>query len=195
MSGRIAAIVLAAGSSSRMGDHNKLLLKFHDQTMVSHVVDQLVASNASDIVVVTGNDYEDVTKSIIQKVEFTHNPDYNQGLSSSLKAGIAALPSSADGVMICLGDMPYITSNHYDRLIAAFAPGKIVVPTSNGKIGNPLIFSREYFKGFKDLSGDKGARKLLKEYPKQVVQVDLGTDAIFNDIDTPDAYQDIMDKF
>lgn len=195
MSGRIAAIVLAAGTSSRMGDQNKLLLKFNDQTMVSHVIDQLVSSNASDIIVVTGNDFEDVTKSIMQKVEFTHNPDYNQGLSSSLKAGISALPSAADGVMVCLGDMPYITSIHYNHLIAAFALGKIIVPTSNGKIGNPLIFSKEYFKDFEGLSGDKGARKLLKTYPEQVVQVDLGTDAIFNDIDTPDAYQDIMDKF
>ena len=143
MSGGIAAMVLAAGRSSRMGDQNKLLLKFNDQSMVSHVIDQLVASNASDIIVVTGNDFEDVIKSITQKVEFTHNPDYNQGLSSSLKAGISALPTTADGVMVCLGDMPYITAAHYNRLIEAFAPGKIIVPTSNGKIGNPLIFSKE----------------------------------------------------
>lgn len=178
-----------------MGEHNKLLLKFNDQTMVSHVIDQLVESNVSDIIVVTGNDFEEVTKSIKQQVKFTHNPDYNLGLSASLKAGISALPNGADGVMICLGDMPYISASHYNDLITAFVPGKIIVPTSNGKIGNPLIFSKEYFIEFKGLSGDKGARKLIKEYQNDVVRVDLGTDAIFNDIDTPDAYQDIMDQF
>ncbi len=194
MSNCISAIVLAAGCSSRMGDQNKLLLKFHNKTMVSHVIDQLVASRVSNIIVVTGNDFDAVTKSIKQKVEFTHNIDYNKGLSSSLKAGISALPKAANGVMFCLADMPYITSQHYNLLLESFEPDKIIVPTSNGKIGNPLIFSKKHFNAFKDLSGDRGARILLRKYPNDVLKTDLGTDSIFNDIDTPEVYQDIMDK-
>ena len=194
MSDKISAIVLAAGCSSRMGDQNKLLLTFHNQAMVSHVIDQLVGSGVSNIIVVTGNDFDAVTKSINQKVEFTHNIDYKDGLSSSLKAGISALPNTADGVMVCLADMPYITSHHYNQLLASFEKRKIIVPMSNGKVGNPLVFSKKYFHLFEDLTGDRGARELLQKYSKDVIKVDLGTDAIFNDVDTPDVYQEIMDK-
>lgn len=194
MSARLTALVLAAGKSSRMGDQNKLLLKFNDQTMVSHVVDQLDASAANDVIVVTGCEFENVRNSISQKVEFTHNPDYGHGLSTSLKAGIEALHSAADGVLICLGDMPYISTKNYNTLLNAFEPGKIIVPTSHGKIGNPLIFSKEYFDDFYALQGDKGARKLLEKYKEKIVRVDLNTDAIFDDIDTPEAYQDILGK-
>lgn len=194
MSIHLTALVLAAGKSSRMGDENKLLLKFNDRAMVSHVIDQLQMSKISDIIVVTGDDYAEVRKAITQKVEFTHNPDYNLGLSSSLKAGIEALHKVCDGVMICLGDMPYISSSNYNELLDAFEPGKIIVPTSHGKIGNPILFAKDFFEEFQSLGGDKGARSLLKKYPECVVKVDLNTDAIFEDIDTPENYQDILVK-
>lgn len=190
----LTALVLAAGKSTRMGDENKLLLKFNDKAMVSHVIDQLQLSKVSDIIVVTGNEYADVRKAITQKVEFTHNPDFDMGLSSSLKAGIAALHSACDGVMVCLGDMPYISSTNYDVILDAYEKGAIVVPTSHGKIGNPILFSKQYFDDFMELEGDKGARGLLKHYPEKVIKVELGTEAILEDIDTPDNYQDILSK-
>ena len=95
------------------------------------------------------------------------------------------------GVIICLGDMPYITSSNYNVLIAAFEEGKIIVPTTNGKIGNPLLFASDYFTDFDILEGDKGARKLLKDYPNKIIEVDLNTEAIFQDIDTPEEYEEI----
>jgi molybdenum cofactor cytidylyltransferase len=191
VSANIIALVLAAGRSTRMGDDNKLLLKFNDKTMVSYVVDQLASSNVDDIYVVTGNEADAVKKSISEKVTFIHNPNYAEGLSTSVKAGIAALPDDIDGVMICLGDMPYITANDYNKLIDAYAPAKIIAPTTNGKIGNPLIFARDYFTNFEELTGDKGARKLLKDYPEQIIEVDLNTEAIFQDIDTPQEYEEV----
>lgn len=194
MSIRLTALVLAAGKSTRMGDYNKLLLKFNDKAMVSHVVDQLLMSKVSDIIVVTGNAFADVRKAITQKVEFTHNPDFDMGLSTSLKAGIAALHADCDGVMVCLGDMPYISSKNYNALIDAFKKGHIIAPTSHGKVGNPLLFSRKFFKDFEKLEGDRGARGLLKKYPEAVIRVDLDTDAIFEDIDTPGSYQDILSR-
>lgn len=194
MSVRITALVLAAGKSSRMGDENKLLLKFNDKTMVSHVIDQIAASAANDIIVVTGCEFKNVRSSIGQKVDFTHNPDYDLGLSTSLKAGIDALHGATDGVMICLGDMPYISTKNYDALLDAFEVGKIIAPTSHGKVGNPLIFSKEYFDDFAALQGDRGARKLLEKYKDKVVRVDVNTDAVLDDIDTPEAYQDILGK-
>lgn len=191
MSKRIAAIVLAAGRSTRMGDDNKLLLKFNDKTMVNYVVEQLKESRASDIYVVTGNESEAIKKSIKAQVKFVHNPNFFHGLSTSLKVGMEALPSDVDAAMICLGDMPYITSENYNDLIVSFEEGKIIVPTTNSKIGNPLIFAREYFTDFDLLEGDKGARKLLKDYPDKIKEVELGTEAIFQDIDTPDEYGEI----
>ncbi|HPF46912.1 MAG: nucleotidyltransferase family protein [Alphaproteobacteria bacterium] len=195
MSARITAIVLAAGKSTRMGEDNKLLLTFNDKTMVSHVIDQLMASNLDDIIVVTGHEHEKVKAGIGQPVKFTHNPDYDIGLSASLKAGMAALHKDCDGVMICLGDMPYISSAHYKRLISEFQADKIVAPTRHGKIGNPIIFSSKFFPDFDTLQGDKGARKLLQNYQDDVISVDLETDAILNDIDTPDSYNQIMEQF
>ncbi len=194
MSVHLTALVLAAGKSTRMGEENKLLLKFNDKAMVAHVIDQLIDSKVSDIIVVTGNEFAEVRKAISQKVEFTHNPDFDMGLSTSLKAGIAALHSACDGVMVCLGDMPYISATTYDALLDAFEKGYIIAPTSHGKVGNPIIFSREYFEEFGALDGDKGARGLLKKYPEKVIKVDLGTDSILEDIDTPDNYQDILSK-
>ncbi|MBT5187587.1 MAG: nucleotidyltransferase family protein [Kordiimonadaceae bacterium] len=190
MSTRITAIVLAAGQSSRMGDQNKLLLSFNDQSMVSHVIDQLASSKAAEIIVITGNEADSVKKSIPQKVTFIHNPDYADGLSTSVRSGIDALSNDVDGVMICLGDMPYITAENYNMLIAVFEDGKIIAPVTNDKIGNPLIFSSQYFEDFLNLEGDKGARALLKKYPENILKVDLNTEAIFQDIDTPEAYNE-----
>ncbi len=194
MSIAISAIVLAAGNSSRMGNDNKLLLKFNGKAMVSHVIDQLVLSDVKQIIVVLGNEAEQVRKSITQNVKFIDNADYNYGLSASLKAGIAALPQDCEGVMICLGDMPYITADNYNMLIENFQAEKIIVPAVNGKIGNPIIFSNSYFEGLLKLSGDKGAKKLIKEYPDHIIEVDVGSTAIFNDIDTPDAYSKALKK-
>jgi molybdenum cofactor cytidylyltransferase len=188
---RIVAIVLAAGQSTRMGEENKLLLTFNDKTMVNYVVEQLVTSKISSIYVVTGNDANAVKKSIQAKVNFVNNPEFFKGLSTSVKAGIEALPDDVDGVMICLGDMPYITSKNYNDLITAFVDKMIIAPTTNGKIGNPLIFAREYFDDFYALDGDKGARKLLKKHPDNIIEVDLNTEAIFQDIDTPEEYEEI----
>ncbi|MDG1438432.1 MAG: nucleotidyltransferase family protein [Emcibacteraceae bacterium] len=195
MSSRIAAIVLAAGRSTRMGADNKLLLTFNDKTMVNYVVEQLFESKVCDIYVVTGNEAEAVQKSITGQVNYVHNDEFAQGLSTSVKRGIAALPDDVEGVMICLGDMPYITAKNYNELITAYEKGKIVAPTNDGKIGNPLIFSRVFFPDFEGLDGDKGARKLLKDYPEKIIECDLGTDAIFQDIDTPEEYDDTLDEF
>lgn len=188
---RIAAIVLAAGRSTRMGEQNKLLLTFNDKTMVNYVVEQLGDSNVTGIYVVTGNESEAVKKSITGEVTYVHNSEFFNGLSTSVKAGIEALPDDLDGVMICLGDMPYITSTSYNDLIAAFEDGKIIAPTTNGKIGNPLIFSRNFFDDFEELEGDRGARKLLKNYPDDIIEVDVNSEAIFQDIDTPEEYEEV----
>lgn len=189
---RIEAVVLAAGRSTRYGAPNKLIADLDGQPLVGHAVAAARGSRVSSVVVVTGHDPAAVAKALDgQPVRFVANPDYRLGLSTSLRAGIAAVSASADGAIVCLGDMPRITAGHIDRLIAAFAPKEgrsIVVPTHEGKRGNPVLFGRQHFAELiEDVAGDTGARHVIGRHGDEVVEVDLGTDAIFADVDTPAA--------
>lgn len=189
--GQVAALVLAAGQSRRMGEVNKLLVEVDGKPMLCRVVDALLASRAAPVVVVTGHEADAVRSAVPGRdVTFAHNPDYAQGLSTSLKAGIAALPEECDGVLIALGDMPRLTAAAFDRLIAAFNPleGRgIVVPTVRGKRGNPVIFAARFIGEMAELAGDVGARHLIGEHALDVVEIEMDDDAALLDIDTPAA--------
>jgi molybdenum cofactor cytidylyltransferase len=185
---RIAAIVLAAGRSTRMGAQNKLLADIGSKPMVRHVVETVLASRAAPVLVVTGHMAGDVTP-VLAKLDIVivENPDFATGLASSLKAGIEALPDTCDGALIVLGDMPRIEASHIDRLLEAFAPDTIIVPTHEKRIGNPVLWPAHYFPELLQLEGDAGARRLLDIHADRVRKVPLATDAIFSDIDTPEA--------
>jgi molybdenum cofactor cytidylyltransferase len=188
---RIAAIVLAAGRSTRMGGPNKLLADVGGRPLVRIAVEEALASRAQPVVVVTGHQREQVEAALKGlPVILTHNPDFAQGLSTSLKAGLAALPAGADGAIVCLGDMPQVDAGLIDRLVAAFEPEKgalVVVPTIAGKRGNPVVWSRRFFADLSRLDGDVGARHLIGTYPEAVVEVPVTGRAAFVDVDTPDA--------
>ena len=188
---RIAALLLAAGQSRRMGGPNKLLAEIMGTPMVAHVVRRLLASRARPIIAVLGNQAEAVDAALGKlPVERVQNPEFAVGLSTSLKRGIAALPSDLDGVIVCLGDMPLISGRHLDRLIAAFNPleGRaIVVPTRRGKRGNPVLWSKKFFPEMAALAGDVGAKHLIGEHAEAVAEVEMDDDAILVDIDTPEA--------
>ena len=188
---RVAAIVLAAGQSRRMGTVNKLLAEIDGVPMARRVVDAVAKSRIASTHVVTGHQSAALRAALAGcKVAFVDNPDYAQGLSASLRAGIGALDDEVDGALILLGDMPRIEPGHIDRLIAAFAPAEgraICVPTARGKRGNPVLFGRAFFADLARLAGDVGARHLIGEYGDQVHEVELADDGIFVDIDTPGA--------
>src|SRR5437879_2035802 len=138
----VAAIILAAGRSTRMGGPNKLLAELGGKTLVRIVTEQALASKAKGVIVVTGHQAEQVEKALQGlNVKFVRNPDFAEGLATSVKAGIAAVANNADGAVICLGDMPLIDAHLIDRLIEAFAPDRghlIAVPVSDNRRGNPL---------------------------------------------------------
>ena len=188
---RIAALILAAGSSTRYGTANKLLEDLDGTPIVRHVVRATLQSRARPVVVVTGHEAERISTALAGlDVHLVANPDYAQGLSTSLKAGLAALPPDTDGALVCLGDMPQITASHLDRLISAFAPEEgrsIAVPVHNGKRGNPVLFARSLFAEMGEAEGDTGAKYLIGRHAEEVAEVDLGTEAIFADVDTPEA--------
>jgi molybdenum cofactor cytidylyltransferase len=190
-SGRVAALVLAAGQSRRMGVENKLLAEVDGRAMVTHAVDAILASRAAPVLVVTGHEAEEVRAALGERpVQIVLNPRYVEGLSTSLKAGLAALPEDAEGVLVGLGDMPRIKPAQIDRLIAAFNPleGRaVVVPTVRGKRGNPVLFATRFLPEMLQIGGDVGARHLIGEHEDQVVEIEMEDDAALLDIDTPDA--------
>jgi molybdenum cofactor cytidylyltransferase len=187
----VAAVILAAGRSTRMGGPNKLLAELAGKPLVRTVTEQALASNASGVIVVTGHQAGEVEKALAGlKVKFVRNPDFAAGLASSVKTGIAAVPANADGAVVCLGDMPLIDSRLIDRLIEAFAPDRgelIAVPVSDGRRGNPVLWSRRFFTELMALDGDIGARHLIARHAEAVAEVPVEGHGAFLDIDTPEA--------
>jgi molybdenum cofactor cytidylyltransferase len=187
----IAAIILAAGRSTRMGGPNKLLAELQGKKLVRIATEQALASKASEVIVVTGHQAELVEQALNGlKVKFARNPDFAGGLASSVKAGITAVAGDADGAVICLGDMPLIDARLIDRLIEAFTPDRgnlIVVPTADGRRGNPVLWSRRFFNELMTLEGDIGARHLIARHGEAVAEVPVEGDGAFLDIDTPQA--------
>ncbi len=185
----VAAIVLAAGRSSRMAPQNKLLVPDRaGRPMVARVVDNLLSSAARPVIVVTGHRAEEVSAALAGRpVQLVHAADYADGLSASLRVGIAAVPATASAALVCLGDMPLVTGRMIERLIEAYDPDEgrsVVVPTCRGKIGNPVLWDRRFFPDIAGLVGDVGARALLERHSEYVAQVELGDDAVLRDFDT-----------
>jgi molybdenum cofactor cytidylyltransferase len=189
---KIAAVVLAAGKSSRMGS-NKLLAELNGKPLVRHAVEAALASAARPVIVVTGND-EGKTRGALSGlgVSFVANPDFAKGLSTSLRAGIAAVPQDCDGAMIILGDMPGISAALVDKLIASFEPAEdrvICVATRSGKHGNPVLWARRFFPEIAAIEGDVGAKSLMGAYGDLVCEVEAADDGPLVDIDTPEALE------
>lgn len=186
---RIAAVVLAAGTSSRMGERHKLLIDVRGKAMVLHAVDAALGAGLSPVIVVTGAQAERV-QNILNKsnVSIVRNPDYESGLASSLREGLQALGPDVDGAAILLADMPAITSAHLRKLVAAFSPDDhrdIVIPTHQDQWGNPMLWARRFFSDMQSLDGDRGARTLAQSNQEFLVEVALDS-AVLTDIDRPE---------
>jgi molybdenum cofactor cytidylyltransferase len=187
---QIAAVVLAAGRSTRMGS-NKLLKSVKGKPMIRQTVESVLQSRASPVVVVTGYDADKVHEALNGlNVSFVHNQAYSEGLSTSLGTGAVSLPANVDGALMVLGDMPLITPMTLNKLIAAFNPAEgrsICVPIFRGERGNPILWGKQHFREFEGLKGDKGAKVLLVVNSDQIVEVPAGNEGVLTDFDTPDS--------
>ncbi len=187
---RIAGIVLAAGTSSRMG-RNKLAEMLRGKPLVRHAVDAALASRLDPVLVVTGHEAEKLRTALTgAAVTIVPNTRYEEGLSTSLKAGINAVPEDCEGAMVLLGDMPGISPALIDRVVAAFDPAAghgICVATAGKRRGHPVLWARSFFRQLTALKGDKGARELLEAQAGHVLEIEAGDDAPLIDIDTPEA--------
>ncbi len=187
----IAAIVLAAGQSVRMGEKNKLLEPLDGTPMIRRIVDQVCASKAATVIVVVGFQADQTRDALAGcDVVFTVNEHYKDGLSTSLRCGLEKLPDEINGVMICLGDMPHLQADHLDQMIDTFREhqgDKICVPVFQGKQGNPVLWPRRYIAEMTKLIGDVGAKSLIRKYHDHVYEVAMTDDGTQFDIDTPEA--------
>ncbi|NRG16574.1 NTP transferase domain-containing protein [Rhizobiales bacterium] len=187
---KVAGVQLAGGQSRRMGAVNKLLAEIGGKPLVRLAAETALASGLSGLTVVTGHMREDVEKALSGlDISLAHNPDYGEGIASTIRRGIRAVPEDADAALVLLSDMPGLTGEMIDLIIAAYDPGggkTIVVPTVAGKRGNPVLWDRRYFADLLRLEGDTGARHLIARHAGQVAEVEIG-EAARLDVDTPEA--------
>ena len=194
---RVGALVLAAGRSMRMGEANKLLCPLAGVPLVARAVDAACASQCAQVMVVTGHEAAQVEAALAgRRVSFTYNPAFEQGMASSLACGLRAMSQDLDAVLVLLGDMPQISAEDIDTLLEVFAPDclAIVVPERHGRRGNPVLWPRRYFAEICALKGDVGARELLIRHADEVKTVVISSDAIFADVDTPEALRQMEGK-
>lgn len=191
----VAALVLAAGSASRYRkaggrEATKLIADYHGEPLVRWAARAALASRARPVLVVTGHARAEVEQALAGfDVVFAHNPDFAEGLASSLKTGVAAAPANADGVVVLLGDMPDISPELVDALIVGFgaAPGALAAAAMRGaRRGNPVLLGRGLFPQVALLKGDEGARGLLDRLaPGQLASVAADDPSVIRDVDTP----------
>ena len=187
----MSAILLAAGQSKRMGEL-KQLMPFGQSTIVEQAVDNLLGSSVDEVILVVGYKAEDVIKAIAAKpIKLVINPDYEQGMSTSVIAGLNLVHSGVQGVMLALGDQPLVDSQTINILIGEFYNHDkgIAVPTYQGRRGHPIIFAIKYKEQLLKLGGDVGGRKIIKDHPDDILEVAVNSESVIADFDTTDDYQ------
>jgi molybdenum cofactor cytidylyltransferase len=189
----IGAVVLAAGMSRRMGQPKVLLPWTRSATIIEHIIMQLLLARLDQITVVTGNRAGEVRRLATDRgVDVVHNPDYETGeMLSSLKAGLAAMPDHVAAALVVLGDQPRIQPKVIGQVLMAYAEGKgrIVAPRFEKQRGHPILIDRRYWPEILALPPGSAPRDVISRYQKDVAHVDVNTDSVLGDVDTPDDYQ------
>jgi molybdenum cofactor cytidylyltransferase len=187
----ICAVVLAAGRSRRMGVQ-KLLLPFGGKTVISHIVDQLLASAVDRVFVVTGHEPERISGELSDRsVSIVHNTDYESGMLSSVRSGLRALPEQCEAVLVAIGDQPSIPTELVDSMVRSFASTEknILVPCFEGRRGHPVLFACQYREEILTHYDDIGLRGLLHAHPDDVFELGVSTSSVLSDMDYPDDYR------
>lgn len=192
----IVAVVLAAGASSRMG-RPKMLLPLGDQTVIERVIASVTASSVAHTVVVLGYGWTSIYQHIEHlPVEVIVNPRPERGMVSSAQWAVAQMNQSADGILFVLGDQPLIPTAVHETVIDTFRyyPDGIIAPTHQGKRGHPVLFSSRFRQEILSLPTDRGLNSLLHAYPESVKEVAVDTDTILWQINTPEEYQQTLER-
>jgi molybdenum cofactor cytidylyltransferase len=194
----ISAIVLAAGESRRMGK-TKQLLDVGGKPLLQHILDRIHQTEVDEVILVLGHEAERIQKKISPlRAKVVLNPDYRQGMITSIRQGLQALDPRSKAFFIVLGDQPGIEPGVYNLLIREFRnrfPQKtIFLPAYKGRRGHPALFSVKHRVEALRIEGDRGFRKVLEMVPQEVFQVEMESESIVNDLDTPQDYQNFIGK-
>ena len=187
----IAAIVLAAGRSTRMGKQ-KLSLPIGGETMLERVVRSLRESQVDEVVLVLREGADELTRTIdLGGVRVVVNRAPEKGMGGSLKLGLKEVENDAEGAIIALGDQPFVSPATVNSLVEAFKEkrARIVVPVYMGTRGNPVLFSREFFPEMMLIEGDKGAKSIVNRHANEVQEVKVDDQGVIFDVDTPEDYR------
>ncbi len=189
---KVVALVLAAGSSRRMGESNKLLECLDGTPIVSSVVNAVCQSSIDECIVVTGFEASLIEKTLAgYDIKFAFNSNFADGLSQSLHVGISILPTDTEAVLVLLGDMPDVSPELIDKLLSCLDIDRgreICVPICQGRRGNPVLWSRRFFKQLLAIEGDKGGRQLLDDVKDWIFECDVNDSAVLTDYDTPEQF-------
>ena len=187
----IWALILAAGESKRMG-RSKQLLPFENKTILETVIDHITQSAVDQTLVVLGAQHKEIEKVIKDlPVKSVYNPNFKEGMLSSAQKGFLSLPEEAEAVLVFLGDQPRIPSSVIDQVITAYQSSDkgIVLPVYDKKRGHPVLISTKYREEVTHLYPEIGLRELIHNHPEDILEVQVDTSAIIEDIDTPEDYK------
>ena len=186
----IATVILAAGESRRMGSL-KQMLAWGQDTVLGKTISTFQEAITGPVFVVVGYEGSRIKRQLAdRKVMWVDNPSYQKGMSSSIVAGIKALPAEVEGILLALADLPLLQSDTVKKIADTFLSGKhrLIVPVFQGKTGHPVLIAKEFFPELFKLQGDVGAKQIIRENEKQVFFLNVNDPGIYLDIDEPHTY-------
>jgi len=198
----ISAVILAAGESRRMGKQNKLLLPVDGEALLVKLVKSVCDSDAGQVLVVIGHEAEKIRRVLNDfPLNFVYNPNFSQGMTTSIKSGVKEVSPDCDGILICLADMPFTNTPEINKLIHAYVQNRIkekkliVVPIFQGNRGNPVLFSCEFRNDILEHKKESGCKGVIMNNPESVMEIEMDDENMFFDVDTLEDYQRATEAF
>ena len=198
----ISALILAAGESRRMGKQNKLLLPIGDEALLVKLVTSVCDSDVGQVIVVIGHEAKKIRRELNElQLNFVYNPNFSEGMTTSIKYGVKAVSHECDGLLICLGDMPFINTSDINKLIHAYVKNRIkgkdliVVPVFKRQRGNPVLFSIEFQNNILEHKKESGCKEVIMKNPDSVMEIEMDNENMLLDVDTMEDYQSVSDLF
>ncbi len=198
----ISAVILAAGESRRMGKQNKLLLPVGGEALLVKLVASVCASDVGQVLVVIGHEAEKIRRELNEfPLNFVYNPNFSEGMTTSIKSGVKVVSHECDGLLICLGDMPFINTSEINKLIHAYVKnrikgeGLIVVPVFKRQRGNPVLFSIEFRNDILEHKKESGCKEVIMKNSDSVMEIEMDDEKMLLDVDTMEDYQSVSDLF
>ena len=198
----ISAVILAAGESKRMGKQNKLLLPVAGEALLVKLIKSVCDSDVGQVIVVIGHEAEKIRRKLNNfPLSFVYNPNFSEGMTTSIKSGVKEVSPDCDGYMICLADMPFINTSEINKLIHAYAQNRIkekrliVIPVYQGHHGNPVLFSTEFREDILEHKMEYGCKGVIMKNFESVKEIEMDDDSMLLDVDTLEDYQRATEAF